>query len=337
MVAIKLGVIGCGYWGPNLIRNFNELKGTRVTSVADLSESRLKFIKNKYHFIKTSKDYRDILKDTNIDAIVIATPVSTHHSIAKDILKKGKHVLIEKPMTDSVYKAKELIDLASKKRRIIMVGHTFEYNPTVIKIKEIINNKEIGDIYYIDSCRVNLGIHQSDISVLWDLGPHDISMILYWLGKIPKKVSAVAKSYVQKGIEDVAFLVMEFDNHLIAHIHISWLAPSKLRKTVIVGNKKMIVYDDLEVIEKIKIFDRGVNIVTTEDYRKVLPAYRIGDIVSPNLELTEPLRIECQHFIDCIEHNKKPKSDGYSGLRVVKVLEAAQKSLRNKGKIIRIN
>lgn len=333
---INVGVIGCGYWGPNLIRNFNELKDAKVTIVADLLDSRLKFIKSKYHFIRTTKDYHQILKNSDIDAVVIATHVSTHYLIAKEILKSGKHVFIEKPMTDSVSKAKQLIQLANKKRRIIMVGHTFEYNAAVVKIKEIINRKEIGDIYYIDSCRVNLGIHQPDISVLWDLGPHDISVILYWLDKIPKKVYAIGKSYIRVGMEDVVFLMMEFENRLIAHIHISWLAPSKLRRTVIVGNKKMVVYDDVETIEKIKIFDRGVNIVNTADYRKILPAYRIGNIVSPNLELTEPLRIECQHFIDCMQHNKNPRTDGYSGLRVVKVLEAAQKSIKNKGKGILI-
>lgn len=334
---IKIGVIGCGYWGPNLIRNFNELKNARVTMVADLIESRLRFIKSKYHFILTTKNYRDILKKPDIDAVVIATDVSTHYKLAKDALLAGRHIFIEKPMTDSASKAKDLLALAIKKKRIIMLGHTFEYNPAVDKIKEIIDHNKLGKIYYIDSCRVNLGLHQPDVSVLWDLGPHDISIILKWLGKVPKRVSAIGSSYVQKGIEDVVFMVLEFENHLVAHIHISWLAPSKLRRTVIVGDKKMIVYDDMEVVEKIKIFDRGVDILSTENYQKVLPKYRIGDIVSPNLEIIEPLRVECQHFVDCVEHKIRPRTDGYCGLRVVKVLEAAQRSLKHNGKFIAIN
>lgn len=333
---INVGVIGCGYWGPNLIRNFNELKEVKVSGVADLSESRLRFIKSKFSFNIITKDYRDILQDPSIDAAVIATHVSTHYAIAKDALKANKHVFIEKPITDSSLKAKELIKLAKRNKKIIFVGHTFEYHPATIKIKKIIRGKEIGNIYYIDSCRVNLGLHQSDVSVLWDLGPHDVSIILGLLGKTPQRVSAIGKSYVQKGIEDVVFLVMEFNKHLLAHIHISWLAPSKLRRMVIVSDKKMIVYDDTEAVEKIKIFDRRVKLLNSEDYRKALPTYRIGSIVSPNIELTEPLHIECQHFVDCIKKGKVPLTDGYFGLNVVRVLEAAQESLRNNGQSVTV-
>jgi predicted dehydrogenase len=334
---INIGVIGCGYWGPNLIRNFNELKDSRVRWVADLSKTRLKLIKEKYNFLKTAQDYRDVLKDPQVDAVVVVTHVSTHFPIARDVLKSGRHVFIEKPMTDSAFHAEELVKLSAKKKRIIMVGHTFEYNPAVARIGEMIRSKAIGDVYYIDSSRVNLGLHQPDVSVLWDLGPHDISIILSWLGKVPQRVSAIGKSYVQSGIEDVVFLVMEFDRRLIAHIHISWLAPSKLRRTVIIGNKRMVVYDDMEPIEKIKIFDRGVSILSGDEYRKILPDYRVGDIISPNIELAEPLNLECRHFLDCIEYNKKPRTDGNSGLRVVKVLEAAERSLKNKGKPIAVD
>lgn len=333
---INVGVIGCGYWGPNLIRNFNELKEVKVSGVADLSESRLRFIKSKFSFNIITKDYRDILHDPSIDAAVIATHVSTHYAIAKDALKANKHVFIEKPITDSSLKAEELIKLAKRNKKIIFVGHTFEYHPAIIKIKKIMRGKEIGNVYYIDSCRVNLGLHQSDVSVLWDLGPHDVSIILGLLGKTPQRVSAIGKSYVQKGIEDVVFLVMEFNKHLLAHIHISWLAPSKLRRMVIVSDKKMIVYDDTESVEKIKIFDRRVKFLTSEDYRKALPTYRIGSIVSPNIEPTEPLHIECQHFVDCIKKGKVPLTDGYFGLNVVRVLEAAQESLRNNGQNVTV-
>jgi len=333
---INVAVIGCGYWGPNIVRNLFEINNCKVIYACDSDKNRLKIIKNRYPSIKAITNYGPILEDKDVNAIVVVTPVSTHYQIARDSLKAGKHVLIEKPITDSSRKAKELIRLAGRNGRVLMVGHTFIYNPAVRKIKELLAKKDFGKIYYIDSTRVNLGLHQSDISVLWDLGPHDISMILYLLNDTPQTVMAVGKSYIQKDVQDAVFLMIEFTHNIIAHIHISWLAPSKIRQTVIIGSRKMLIYNDAESVEKIKIFDKGVTLPEAKNYRKFLPEYRVGDVISPQVETTEPLQLECRHFIDCILKNKRPETDGINGLNVVKILEAAEKSLKNNGGIVRL-
>ena len=337
---INVAVIGCGYWGPNLIRNFCEVSEARVIACSDTRESRLNYIKQRFPFIKTYQNYIDILNDKTIDAVSIATPVSTHFKIAKEALLAGKHVLVEKPITTKSKDAEELVEIAKSNKKTLMVGHTFEYSGAVHKIKEIVDSKEIGDIYYFDSNRVNLGLFQKDINVAWDLAPHDISMMLYVMGLKPLQVRAFGNAYINKGIEDILYIFLNFPKGIIAHIHVSWLAPVKYRSTVIAGSKKMVVYDDVENIEKVKVFDRGVVVTDTDSEKGIFDRqlfYRTGDVMSPKIDTTESLHVECSHFIDCIKNNKKPRSDGESGLWVVKILEAVEESLKNNGSPIKIS
>jgi predicted dehydrogenase len=337
---VNVAVIGCGYWGPNLIRNFCEVSEAKVVACSDSRELRLNYIKQRFPFIKTYQNYIDILNDKAIDAVSIATPVSTHFKIAKEALLAGKHVLVEKPITTKSKDAEELIEIAKSKKKTLMVGHTFEYSGAIHKIKEIVDSKEIGDIYYFDSNRVNLGLFQKDINVAWDLAPHDISMMLYVMGLKPLQVRASGGAYINKGIEDVLYIFLNFPKGIIAHIHVSWLAPVKYRRTVIAGSKKMVVYDDVENIEKVKVFDRGVVVTDAGSEKGIFDRqlfYRTGDVMSPKIDTTESLNVECNHFIDCIRNNKKPRSDGESGLWVVKILEAAEESLKNNGSPVKIN
>lgn len=327
---IKIGIVGCGYWGPNLIRNFHEIDSCEVKYICDTRPEKLKGICKKYPSIKGITDYRDMLKDKEVNAIVLATPVSTHYQLAKKALLNDKHVLIEKPLATNIQEAKELIALAKKKKKILMVGHTFLYTPAVLKVKELIINKTVGDIYYIDSSRVNLGLFQPDVSVVWDLGPHDISIILYWLDEEPIEVHATGSSFIQKNINEVAFITLKFKSGVTAHIHISWLAPCKLRRTTVVGAKSMVVYDDTESVEKVKIYDQGV-IKNPENYGEFQLTYRAGDVVSPRLDTIEPLQRECLDFISSIQTGKEPKSNSQFGLKVVKVLEYAERSIKNNG------
>ncbi len=332
---ITVGVVGCGYWGPNLIRVFTEMDEFSVKTVFDLSPAKLAAITKKYRDISAVSDYKAILDDKDIDAVVLATPISTHFALAKEALLKDKHVFIEKPITRSSAEAEELIKIAEERKKVIMVGHTFLYSPPVLKVKELIDNNTIGGIYYIDSSRVNLGLVQPDVSVIWDLGPHDISIILHWLNDEPVEVSATGNSYIQKNIEEVSFITLRFKSGIIAHIHISWLAPCKLRRTTIVGSKRMIVYDDTENVEKVKIYDQGV-VKNPENFGEFQLTYRSGDVVSPRIDTKEPLKLECADFASAILTGKEPRSSGKFALKVVKVLEAAQKSLLNKGAAVTI-
>lgn len=332
---VNLAVVGYGYWGPNLVRNFNEISDCKLVYVCDLNDEKLRLVKAKYSHIRATKNYKEVVQDQEIDGVVLSTPVSTHFSLAKEALRNGKHVLVEKPLCTTVKDAEFLVNLVEQKKKILMVSHTFLYSPPVIKIKELISRKIVGKIYYIDSSRVNLGLFQPDVSVLWDLGPHDISIILYWLEQMPIEVACQGKSYVRKEIEEVAFITTYFPDGTAVHIHISWLAPCKLRRTVIVGSKRMIVYDDTEPVEKVKIYNQGVA-KNPESFGEFQLTYRSGDIVSPHLEAVEPLKMECLDFIRAIETGEKTKSDGQNGLRIVKVLEAAEKSLKNKGALIKI-
>jgi len=330
---LKVGVIGCGYWGPNLIRNFVQLNESDVVRVADLDSGRLKHMQALYPGVQTTSDYRDIISDSEIDIVAVATPVKTHFTFGKEALLADKHVFIEKPIAASVREVEELIDLAQKKKRKLMVGHTFEYTGAVRKMKEIIDSGELGEIYYISSQRLNLGLFQQDINVLWDLAPHDISIILYLLGCEPESVSAIGTSHINPAIEDVAILTMRFSNNLIAFVQASWLDPDKVRKMTVVGSKKMMVYDDVQPSEKIRIYDKGVELPQHYDtFAEFHYSYKYGDIIIPKIEGGEPIRTELQHFIDCINNDKTPVSDGVSGLRVVKILEAAQSSIRNLGR-----
>ena len=325
---LKVGVIGCGYWGPNLIRNFVQLNETEVIRVADLEGDRLRRMKELYPFADATKDYKDIVDDPDIDIVAVATPVHSHYKFASEALSAKKHVFVEKPLTASVDEAKNLIELAEKHQRKLMVGHTFLYTSAVQKMKEIIDSGELGEIYYISSQRLNLGLFQQDINVIWDLAPHDISVILHLLGEEPHSVSAVGESHINPSIEDVAVLSMRFSNKLIAFVKSSWLDPDKIRKMTVVGSEKMLVYDDVQPTEKIRIYDKGIEKPDYYDNFAEFPyTYKYGDIVIPKLDGSEPIRVELSHFIDCIQNGANPLSDGLSGLQVVKILEAAQKSL----------
>lgn len=332
MEKLNVAVIGCGYWGPNLIRNFIQIPHCNLKMCCDLSENNLKRMKNLYPSIEATNDVEAILNDASIAAVAIATPVFTHFDLAKSCLEHGKHVMIEKPMASSSDQCLELIKLAEQYDRRLMVGHTFEYTAAVNKAKEIVESGELGEIYYISSVRVNLGLFQPDINVIWDLAPHDISIILYLLDKFPVSISAQGKAHFKKHIEDVATTTLNFANGAIAFLHNSWLDPDKIRRTTIVGSKKMLVYDDINTNEKIKIYDKGVDLPPYYDtYAEFHFSYRYGDIYTPRIQEYEPLRKECEHFLECIRESKTPKSDGYSGLRVVSILEAANKSIRNRG------
>lgn len=330
---IKIGVVGCGHWGPNLIRNFNDLEDVKVECICDLNEERLIHFKKKYPLIKATANYDDMLKESTLKAICIATPVFTHYSLAKKALEQKKHVLIEKPITSNSDDAIELINLAKKNNLKIMVGHTFEYAPAVKLLKELISKNELGKIFYISSARVNLGLFQNDINVVWDLAPHDISIINYLLDGRPVSINANGSANYKKKIEDIAFVTVRYPDNVIAHLHLSWLDPCKIRKLTIVGDKKMAVYDDLNAEEPIKIYDKGVEKQPHYDtFGEFKLLYKFGSTYSPRIDNSEPLKIECSHFIDCIKNEKEPKSNGYSGYQVVKVLEAAQVSISNNGK-----
>ena len=329
-------VIGCGYWGPNLIKNFYQLPGCTLVAVCDLDQGRLANMQRMYHDIRPSTDYVEILNEPEIDAVVIATPPQTHYQLAKEALARGKHVLVEKPLTLSSAEAETLIAVATKKHLVLMVGHTFEYNPAVRKVKEVIDSGEIGDLCYITSTRANLGRVQKDLGVLWSIAPHDVSIVNYITGKMPLKVSAWGGSFLHSPIEDVTFLNLLFPDDILAHVHVTWLAPSKIRAMTFVGSSKMISYDDADSEAKVKIYDKGAFKIGDEVYGEFHYRLHSGDIYIPRIDTSEPLRIECAHFLDCIQQGKKPQTDGENGLRVVRVLEAAQRALQQRGEVVRI-
>lgn len=332
---INIGVLGAGYWGPKHIRNFSELPGSRVEMVSDLGEARLAQVREQHRSVRTTRNYREMFDDPSVDAVVIATPVSTHFRFASEALQAGKHVLIEKPIAGSSAEAEQLIRFARINKRVLMVGHTFLYNPAVRALRDLVQSGELGDIYYVHSQRLNLGLFQRDINVIWDLAPHDISILMYVLGCDPLHVSARGTSYVQPGIEDVAHIDLHFPERVRASVHVSWLDPKKVRELTVVGSKKMAVYDDVETLEKIRVYDKGVDRPPeTDSFGEFQLSYRYGEIAIPHLPSTEPLRLECQHFLDCIESGSTPRSDGNQGLTVVQALEAAQVSLRGGGRVV---
>jgi predicted dehydrogenase len=330
MDKIRVGVIGCGYWGPNLIRNFVEIPEAEMVVVADLRQERLDHIKSRFPQVKVTQDYQDF-SSMNLDAVAIATPAASHYPIAKEFLHAGLNVMVEKPMTLSTQHAMELIDLAEAQNMTLMVGHTFEYNTAVHALKEIIQGGEIGSIYYADSARLNLGLYQPDMNVVWDLAPHDISILLYLLEKAPQAVSAQGTRCAISGVYDNVYMNMIFPDNILAHVHVSWLDPCKVRRTTIVGSKKMVVYNDIENNEKIKIYDKCVEVPPhTDSLKEFQCSYRYGDILIPNVRFAEPLRQECQHFMDCVANQSKPRSCGRDGLNVIKVIEAAERSLQHR-------
>jgi predicted dehydrogenase len=335
---LGIGVIGCGYWGPNLIRNFSNLKTCRVIACADLLEERLNHMKQLYPSLRTTTNFREIIKDPEIDAVVIATPVSSHFRIAREALDAGKHVFVEKPLAQSVDEGRRLVEVARDKKRTLMVGHTFVYTAAVNKIKDLVWSGELGEIYYISSSRVNLGIFQDDINVVWDLAPHDVSIMNYVLNSRPVSIAAMGQSYIRPGIEDVAFLLLKYPQSALANIHVSWLNPNKIRSTTVVGSKKMLVYDDVSSLEKIRIYDKGVTVTPHYDtFGEFQLSYRYGDISIPRLDDAEPLKIECQHFVECIEKNMAPRSGGKHGFEVLLVLDAADRSIREHGAEVTID
>jgi predicted dehydrogenase len=332
---ITIGVIGCGYWGPNHIRNFNALSNCNMLVCCDKDAKRLEHMKGLYPAIETTTEPANLFNDSRLDAIVIATPVFAHYELAKMALQSGKHVLVEKPMTHSVETSLSLIKRAEENSRVLMVGHTFEYTAAVNKAKEIMDSGELGEPLYISSIRLNLGLFQPDINVAWDLAPHDISIITYLLDEVPVSVNCQGKSHYKKDIEDVSSLTLNYANGVIAFIHSSWLDPNKVRKTTVVGSKKMLLYNDVEAQEKIKIYDKGVDAPPYYDtYADFQFAYRYGDIYSPRLDDYEPLKEQSTHFLDCIEKGLQPRSCGHSGLRVVSILEAASESLKREGQAV---
>ena len=328
MNPLRVAVIGAGYWGPNLIRNLSEAPGAEPVAVADLSQERLDPIHKRFPAVRTTRDHTEIVADKSVDAVCIATPVNTHRKLAEQFLAAGKHVIVEKPLAPNVADAEAIVRAAEKAGRTLMVGHTFVYNPAVVTVRGLIERGELGRINYVDSQRVNLGLHQFDINVLWDLGPHDVSITLYWLAEEPEWVQCIGACYVQPDIEDVVFLTMGFPSGAVAHAHLSWLAPSKLRTMTVIGSKKMAVYDDVQAVERVKVYDFGVESLDSEELRR---SYRAGDIHSPRVAITEALQLEMRHFIECVQQGKKPRSDGEAGLRVVRVLEAGMRSLRSGG------
>ena len=325
---MRVGVIGAGYWGPNIVRNLHEAPGAEAVAVADLSPDRLDAIRKRFPAVRVTTDYRELVDDPSIDAICIVTPVGTHRKLAEEAFAAGKHVFVEKPLAKTVSDAEAIVRAGERAAKTLMVGHTFVYNPAVVVVKGILESGGIGDVHYLDSQRVNLGLHQFDINVLWDLGPHDVSIALYWLDEEPEWVQCTGACFVQPNIEDVVFLMIGFPSGAIAHAHLSWLAPSKLRTTIVIGSKKMVVYDDNQAVEKVKIYDQGVDKLESDELRR---SYRAGDIHSPRIPMTEALQVEMRHFIECVRDGKKPRSDGEAGLMVVRVLELAMRSLRSGG------
>ncbi len=333
-----MAVVGLGYWGPNWVRVINQLQRTNRIVCCDLSAARREQIAKLYPEVETIESVENVLADPEIEAAVVATPVGTHYDMARRFLEAGKSVLVEKPLAMSLKQAADLVGLSHRQARTLMVGHTFEYSSPVLKAKELIDSGELGDILYISSVRANLGLFQRDINVAWDLATHDISIILMLLGQMPEAVSCQAQSHYRNNVEDVALLTLHFPGGIIAFIHVSWLDPNKIRRATIVGSRKMVVYDDTALQEKIRVYDKGVTVQPHyQTYGEFQLSYRYGDIQIPRIEEAEPLKVECEHFLDCIHSGALPRTDGMSGLRVVSVLEAADISLNNGGQRVPVN
>ncbi len=329
---LKVGVVGCGYWGPNLIRNFRMLSDCQLKMVCDLSEERLKHMRSLYPEVETTSDYKHMLNGAGLDVIVVATSVKWHYSMAKAALEAGKHTFIEKPMAASSAECEELIAIAKKNGLTLMTGHTFLYSPAVRKIKEIVDRGDIGEIRYISARRLNLGLFQKDINVAWDLAPHDLSIILHIFEEAPISVNCRGSAHVTPGIEDVTSMCLTFKKDRSAIVQSSWLDPRKIREMTIVGSKRMIVYDDVAPLEKIRIFDARVETPPHYDtFAEFHYAYHYGDVYAPYIKQEEPLRTECQHFLDCIKTGRKPVSSGEQGLQLVRILEASSQSLKQNG------
>ena len=330
---LRVGVIGYGYWGPNIVRNFHAQDQARVVAVCDKSQKSLGKVRHAYPDMVTTDDVDDLLTSPDIDLIAVVTPVWTHFELAKKALQNGKHVFVEKPFTCSVAQGEELIELAERKNLKIMVDHTFLFTGAVRRMKQMIDDGTLGELYYYDSTRVNLGLFQHDVNVLWDLAPHDLSVMDHLIKQKPEAVVATGERHLN-GVADIAFMTLYYPNNMIGHINVNWLSPVKVRTTLIGGEKKMLVWNDLEADEKLKVYDKGVQMTTGDAVHQLLVSYRTGDMWAPKIEQVEALKAEAAYFVDCILNNKTPFNDGHAGLHVVRMLEAADKSLQEKGKII---
>ena len=333
---ITIGQVGLGYWGPNLLRNFEALSEATVKRVCDLDEEALDRVGERYPQIRRTIDYQDLLTDSEIQAIVVAASAVSHYQLARMALDAGKHVLVEKPLALEVNQAQDLVDLADDRRLVLMVGHLLLYHPAVTHLKRLLDSGALGDVYYVYTERRNLGKVRHDENAMWSLAPHDISMVLYLLEKMPSLVAAQGQAYLQPGIEDTVFFTLRFDDGQLAHSHVSWLDPHKVRRLTVVGSRQMAVFDDTEPTEKLRIYDKGVDRVPTYSTYGDALTLRFGDIYVPSIEMQEPLQLECQHFLDCIREGRRPLSDGHNGLQVLRVLDALQQSLDNEGKLVEL-
>lgn len=334
---IRIAVIGYGYWGPNLVRNFQETEDACVVYCCDTDPQRLTKAKSKYPLLSFTNDFEEVMRDTTIDAVVIATPVATHYLLARKAMENGKHVLLEKPATTSTAEAEKLINLAQQRNLTFMVDHTFIYSGAVRKMKEIVDGGELGELYYFDSVRINLGLVQRDINVLWDLAPHDISILEHLVAERPSSVCANGACHVGDArLENVAYLTIHYDSGLIAHIHSNWLSPVKVRTMLVGGSNKMIYYDDMEASEKVKVYDRGIDVSRPEGNHEIRVSYRLGDMWAPILDNTEALKLMSAEFVACVQSGRCPLTDGISGLNVVKILEASEMSIKHRGKEIKL-
>jgi len=330
---LRFGVIGYGYWGPNIVRNLRTLEGCQVVGICDQTPAARKRIQAAHPGIPVHSDFHELVRSTEVDAIAVITPVWTHYELAKAALEHGKHVFVEKPFTSNVKQAEKLINLAEQKKLQIMVDHTFLFTGAVRKIKKLLKDEMLGKLYYYDSTRVNLGLFQHDCNVIWDLAPHDLSIMNHLLHKEAEAISATGQAHLNE-FEDIAFITAYFPDNVIAHINVNWISPVKVRTTLIGGEKKMLVWNDLEVDEKLKIYDKGVDVKSQEGVYNLLVSYRSGDMWAPQVEQVEALRIELQYFVDCIKKNETPFNGGAAGLKVVRMLEAASKSLAKRGELV---
>jgi predicted dehydrogenase len=332
---VRVGVIGYGYWGPNIVRNFHSLESAAVVAVCDKSAAALKRARRMYPGLHLTTEFSEVLRSPDIDAVAVVTPVWTHYELAKAALENGKHVFVEKPFTSTPWQAEELIELAARKDLKIMVDHTFLFSGAVRKIKDIVDAGTLGPLYYFDSTRVNLGLFQHDVSVIWDLAPHDLSIMDHIIGERPEAVVATGANHLN-GHADMAFITIYFPGNIVAHVNVNWLSPVKVRTTLIGGKDKMLVWNDLEADEKIKVYDKGVNITNGEGVYDLLVSYRSGDVWSPRCDQAEALKVELEYFIDCLLNDRAPMNDGTAGLRIVRLLDAADKSLSDRGRLVSV-
>ena len=335
MSNLRVAVVGCGYWGQNLLRNFCELEEAEVVVACDFDQKALARAKRRYPTIETTQDYQEVLADPRVEAVVLATPVSTHYPFASMALQAGKHVLVEKPLAQSSQEVQDLIDLAERMGKVLMVDHTFLYTGAVRRMKALVDAGEIGDLLYFDSVRISLGLVQSDINVLWDLGPHDLAIMDYLCKREPISISATGVKHLETPYQNIAYVTVQSEGNFIAHFHLNWMAPVKVRRTLVGGSKKMIVYDDMEASEKVKVYDKGITQNHDPERReRMLTGYRNGDMLAPNLDGTEALKLMAREFVSSIAQNRAPLTDGYAGLRVVRLLEAAEESMAHDGRVV---